>query len=72
MNPWINTTKKLHKREAMDFPCKKLSYCPYGQLVEVFPFSDSQIDCPVFGHDCPAYYHAEFIFSMQKKTKTRR
>ena len=41
-------------------PCRKLGWCPYGSLVELFPLKeDSDISCSIFGHDCPVYYVAE-------------
>jgi hypothetical protein len=41
-------------------PCKLCGFCPYGRLVEEYPFTDSeQMSCEVFGHDCPAYYLSE-------------
>jgi len=40
-------------------PCRELDYCPYGQLVELFPFSEDEKSCGVFGHDCPVHYHRE-------------
>jgi hypothetical protein len=56
---WLNTTKVIEPNIAK--PCKKLGYCPYGQLVEEFPLlhSKSKLSCPTFGHDCPVHYHAE-------------
>lgn len=44
-------------------PCKTADYCPFGILVEYFPLkgkSDGR-SCKVFGHDCPAYYLADFV-----------
>lgn len=40
-------------------PCRQLGYCPYGRLVEKFPFSETPKRCEVFGHDCPVFYVAE-------------
>ena len=40
-------------------PCKLCGYCPYGRLVEEYPFTDSIRSCEVFGHDCPTYYLSE-------------
>ena len=55
---WLNTTRVVEPNIAK--PCKKLGYCPYGQLVEEFPLhSKSKLSCPTYGHDCPVHYHAE-------------
>ena len=72
MGEWLNTEKVIHP--DLEKPCIKLGYCPYGQLVEEFPFSDvgagrdSPLSCAIengairqFGHDCPVHYHAEFV-----------
>lgn len=61
MSQWLNTTKVIHKGNGKDFPCKVLGYCPYGMLVEEFPLDRKKISCPIFGHDCPVFYHAEDI-----------
>ena len=54
-------------------PCTKLGYCPYGALVELYPFSGgakkyTELSCwtgnraiITFGHDCPVHYQAEFV-----------
>ena len=61
---WLNTENVVHP--DLECACKKLDYCPYGQLVEVFPFSDNGVSCSLkngaiiqFGHDCPVHYLAE-------------
>lgn len=56
---WLNTTKIIAPRAAK--PCKKLKYCPYGQLVEEFPLTTkrTKYSCPTFGHNCPVHYHKE-------------
>ena len=69
---WLNTEIVTHPE--IEKPCVKLNYCPYGQLVEEYPFSDigagipSPLSCSLengaviqFGHDCPVHYHAEFV-----------
>jgi hypothetical protein len=56
---WINTTKPLKENSTKIKPCKKCGYCPYGCIVEVFPFTNKELSCPVFGHDCPMYYNGE-------------
>lgn len=50
-------------------PCGVLLWCPYGPLVEDFPFDGMEDEeripqiepesCEVFGHHCPAFYVAE-------------
>lgn len=62
---WLNTTVILHQK--LDRPCHVLQWCPYGQLVEEYPFTDG-LGCEFFGHDCPAYYLAE-AFNEQDKEK---
>ena len=42
-------------------PCEVLKYYPYGPIVEDYPLNDGDKACPIFGHDCPYYYNAEFI-----------
>lgn len=59
---WLNTEKRVWR--TMFRPCWGLGYCPYGQLVEEFPFTakgrgGEPMSCDVFGHDCPCYYLAE-------------
>ncbi len=47
-----------------EFPCKKLGYCPYGNLVEKFPVDEvggGKKGCPVYGHNCPVFYTAEAV-----------
>lgn len=68
---WLNTTIVTHP--DIEKPCIKLGYCPYGQLVEEFPFSNNKLSCSlankaliVFGHDCPVHYHAEFLKKKEK------
>lgn len=51
---------KLDPAEEITKPCHDCGFCPFGQLVEVFPFSDD-FRCTVFGHDCPAFWLAEPI-----------
>jgi len=66
---WLNVKHIIYP--DLEKPCKTLGYCPYGQLVEEFPFSggrsNTKISCALengailqFGHDCPVHYHAEF------------
>ena len=56
---WLNNKFKRFKYIEIERPCKYCGYCPYGQLVEEFPIERGRFACPVFGHDCPVYYHAE-------------
>lgn len=63
---WVNHAKVIHPKTSK--PCKELGYCPYGQMVEIYPFSESVLSCTTkngaiiqFGHDCPAHYLAEFV-----------
>ena len=69
MSEWLNTEKVIHP--DLEKPCIKLGYCPYGQLVEAFPYRPdgnySKLSCAIengaiiqFGHDCPVHYHAEY------------
>ena len=73
---WLNTQHVRHPKLAK--PCIKLSYCPYGQLVEEFGFNeDKGISCSnengaiiQFGHDCPIHYHAELVPSELERKLT--
>jgi len=59
---WLNTKKIIAPKASK--PCRKLGYCPYGQLVEEFPIRAKRhrkYSCPVYGHDCPVFYHKEKI-----------
>lgn len=43
-------------------PCRVLSYCPYGPLVEEMPLPNDDDDprsCSIFGHVCPVFHCAE-------------
>lgn len=62
---WLNTTTVV--KPEIEKPCIKLRYCPFGQLVEEFPFHDNGLSCSekngaiiTFGHDCPVHYLVEF------------
>jgi hypothetical protein len=60
MSKWLNTKQIL--APDTPHPCRQLGYCPYGQLVEEFPFSNVRKRvCMVFGHDCPVHYLIEDI-----------
>ena len=41
MSKWLNNEYILYKA-TLEKPCKKLGYCPYGQLVEEFPLYTKQ------------------------------
>ena len=71
---WLNTTKIPERNESLQFPCKKLDYCPYGQLVEEFPcrIERDNHSCPVFGHDCPVFYQAEFNSGIPKSQPKKK
>ena len=62
MSEWLNN--KVFVDENAVKPCGLLRYCPYGQLVEEFPFRSvpDHISCEVFGHNCPVFYLKEEIF----------
>jgi hypothetical protein len=60
MSRWLNNKFIRFKYKEIERPCKYCGYCVYGQLVEEFPFDKTgKLSCPVFGHNCPVYYHAE-------------
>jgi hypothetical protein len=42
-------------------PCRMMAFCPYGELVEMFPLQKRRTkrSCKIFGHDCPVFYVAE-------------
>jgi hypothetical protein len=69
---WLNTKEPTHPE--LEKPCIKLGYCPYGQLVEEFPFHRrSKLSCSnengaiiQFGHDCPVHYHAEGLDEIEE------
>ena len=61
MNIWENEEKPLASNKNKIKPCKKCGYCPYGAMVEAYPFSRDKKSCPIFGHDCPMFYNAENI-----------
>ena len=58
---WLNNHTIIKGNLKKEKPCKKLGWCPYGQLVEAFPLKDerNEVSCKLFGHDCPMFYHAE-------------
>ena len=59
-----NMITKIYEHIQIFKPCKKLGYCPYGILVELFALKDlkikgKKINCEVFGHHCPMFSLAE-------------
>ena len=58
MSKWLNTKHQKHTPDEIVKPCLMCGFCPYGQIVEEYPFNDS-ISCSEFGHDCPVFYMAE-------------
>jgi len=66
MSEWLNTKKPIFKKVVK--PCKLCGFCPYGQLVEEFPLNRNEMSCEVFGHDCPVFYHAEFMAEEEETT----
>jgi len=62
MSKWLNTEEIV--AEDIEKPCHRLGWCPYGQLVEEFQLrnpTSEKFSCKVFGHDCPVFYHTEFV-----------
>lgn len=57
---WAGKVNWNERVKAVCKPCWELKYCPYGILVEEFPFKEEFDDksCRIFGHDCPVYYTA--------------
>ena len=72
MSYWLNNKTVFHP--DLEKPCVKLRYCPYGQLIEEFPFDETgKLSCSLqntdglmqFGHNCPVHYHAELCFPVR-------
>lgn len=71
--------KKWGFTEPIEFnkPCHDTGFCPYGQIVEMFPIKRTrdQYSCAIFGHNCPAFYmaepHAETAPTLDDKEKPR-
>lgn len=51
------------EEDTREKPCHDCGFCPYGQVVEMFPIKESrsEFSCRTFGHDCPVFYLAEPI-----------
>ena len=68
---WINNKEIILKNAVK--PCWVLEYCPYGSLVEYYPFekdNNNIYSCEVFGHNCPVFYQAEpFEDESEEKNK---
>ncbi len=69
---WLNNETVIKENLTKEKPCKKLGWCPYGQLVEAFPLEDHEISCKIFGHDCPMFYHAEGVSENELEDKPIR
>ena len=65
--------KQLNKTRLKK-PCKKLKYCPYGELVEQMPLGPRQNreTCKLFGHFCPVYQHHEEVTEDKKLEVLRK
>jgi len=68
MSKWLNTKHILKGKgelkgfyKQLEKPCYYTGYCPYGCLVEEFNITKkpTKYSCKIFGHNCPAFYHAE-------------
>ena len=72
MSMWINTKRILKDNINKTKPCNILGWCPYGQLVEEFPLDNlkvkgKEVNCRLFGHHCPMFYHAENLSEGKKR-----
>lgn len=58
---WADKIDAKRRVNAVCKPCWEVKYCPYGPLVEEFPFADDDDDrrCRIFGHQCPVFHVAE-------------
>lgn len=65
---WINCTEPIW--EHIPKPCKKLGWCPYGAMVEMYPLEEERgkMSCLVYGHNCPVFYMAEPLAEQEKVT----
>jgi len=74
MSKWLNNTKRVWKASKIEVPCKRLEYCPYGQLVEAFPLPARRTNysCELFGHECPVFYHAERFEDIGRALKKKK
>ena len=56
--PGFNDSEVLIR--AVEKPCYKLEFCPYGALGEKSPRQEeptSPLACKLLPHDCPVFYH---------------
>ena len=60
---WGKAWKPADPTGKITKPCHDCGFCPYGQVVEMFPFQTPRDDysCRTFGHNCPVFYLAEPI-----------
>lgn len=73
MKMWLNNIKILKENLNKEKPCHKLGWCPYGGLVEEFPFTkEGKVNCEVFGHHCPMFYNAKDITEQDKEKIIRK
>jgi hypothetical protein len=61
ISDWVKSRQWTKKAKAVCKPCWEIKYCPYGPLVEDFPFAeqDDEKRCLIFGHQCPVFFVAE-------------
>ena len=73
MSKWLNNKIVIEANKKLKRPCYSCGYCPYGQLVEEFPFTEGDTySCDIFGHDCPMYYHAEFAKAESTRLRKKK
>ena len=66
----INNKEPIWKHAVK--PCKIMAFCPYGQLVEMYPLQTPRnkiMSCSEFGHDCPVFYLAEIFIDCPLATE---
>lgn len=59
---WFDKINAKQRAKSVCKPCWEIKYCPYGPLIEQFPYSEDKNDprrCRVFGHLCPVFFVAE-------------
>ena len=72
MSIWINNEKIIKSNLKKTKPCHILGWCPYGCIVEEFSLDElnvegTKLNCVVFGHHCPMFYHAEDLGEFGEK-----
>lgn len=50
-------------------PCLLCGFCPYGEIVINFPFTNSYASCHRTGYDCPSYYLSQPFCEEGKPTE---